>query len=131
MQRSLKQAEQGTGLVMLIEYDSRLVGIVGCNWIEPMNRSCEIGYWLDQDHLGQGIMTNATRRLINYAFDDLSLNRVSIPVAVENRKSRAIPERLGFKIEGIIREAEWLYDHFVDHILYGLLRSDWPNRPNA
>jgi ribosomal-protein-serine acetyltransferase len=42
-------------------------------------------------------------------------------------KSRAIPERLSFRIEGIMRQNEWLYDHFVDHVVYGMIRSDYVN----
>jgi ribosomal-protein-serine acetyltransferase len=70
-------------------------------------------------------MTKSCIAYINYAFNELKLNRVEIRCAVENSKSRAIPEGLGFKNEGTIREAEWLYDHFVDHIVYGMLARDW------
>ena len=70
-------------------------------------------------------MTKACRALIRYAFEQLQLNRVEIRVAVGNYKSRAIPERLGLVKEGMIREAEWLYDHFVDHIVYGVLAKEW------
>src|SRR3712207_6857835 len=51
-------------------------------------------------------------------------NRVSIACATENKKSCAIPERLGFRREGVQRQAEWLYDHFVDHVIYAALRSE-------
>jgi ribosomal-protein-serine acetyltransferase len=62
---------------------------------------------------------------VDYAFSGLKLNRVEIACATENKKSQAIPKRLGFTEEGIARQAEWLYDHYVDHIVYGLLASDW------
>ncbi|MDP9371062.1 MAG: GNAT family N-acetyltransferase, partial [Chloroflexota bacterium] len=41
------------------------------------------------------------------------------------RKSCAIPERLGFAREGTLRQVEWLYDHFVDHHVYGMLAAEW------
>lgn len=69
-------------------------------------------------------MGASVRRLTEFAFDALNLHRVSIAAAVENQKSRAIPERLGFRFEGVMREAEWLYDCFVDHALYARLRTD-------
>ncbi len=70
-------------------------------------------------------MTKALNALIQYGFEELGLNRIQIKVAVENKKSRALPERLGFTQEGIIRQAEWLYDHYVDHVMYGLLADEW------
>ena len=76
-------------------------------------------------------MTEACRIYTCHAFATWNLNRVEIRCAVENRRSRAIPERLGFQSEGTIREAEWLYDHFVDHVIYGMLASDWSGRVSA
>ncbi len=70
-------------------------------------------------------MTGATRAMTQHALVDLGLNRVEIRAAVENKKSRAIPERLGFLFEGVERDGEWLYDHFVDLAVYGMLAADW------
>src|SRR3712207_8949375 len=58
------------------------------------------------------------------SFLELGLNRVGIACAVENEKSCAIPERLGFRNEGVQRQAEWLYDRFVDHVGYAVLAKD-------
>jgi ribosomal-protein-serine acetyltransferase len=63
--------------------------------------------------------------MLEYAFSRLMLNKVEIRCATGNLKSCAIPQRLGFKQEGIIRQGEWLYDHFVDLNLYGLLVGEW------
>ena len=70
-------------------------------------------------------MTKVAKALTNYAFHHLNLNKVEIRAAVENKKSRSVPERLGFVNEGTIRQAEKLYDHYVDHIVYGVLASEW------
>jgi ribosomal-protein-serine acetyltransferase len=72
-------------------------------------------------------MTKACKAFVNYAIRDLKLNRVEIRVAIENTKSRAIPERLGFVQEGRIRKAEWIYDHYLDQYIYGMLAEDWDN----
>jgi ribosomal-protein-serine acetyltransferase len=121
----------GRGGVWVVTHSGTLCGVAGINSIEPVNRVCEIGYWLGHGHQGYGIMTRCVSRLIRHAFEDLDLNRIAIPVAVGNTRSRAIPERLGFRAEGVMREAEWLYDHFVDHVLYALVRSDWDGRSVA
>jgi ribosomal-protein-serine acetyltransferase len=63
--------------------------------------------------------------MVNYAFRELGLNRVEIQVATDNMRSRAIPERLGFTQEGILRDDVWLRDRFVDHVVYGMLAREW------
>jgi ribosomal-protein-serine acetyltransferase len=73
-------------------------------------------------------MTKVANALTEYAFKELYLNKVEIRAAVGNKKSRSIPERLGFFNEGCIRQAEWLYDHYVDHIVYGMLVNEWNER---
>lgn len=113
------------GLNCGIHYNGKLVGVVGYNLLDWPNRTGQIGYWLGKKYVGQGLMTRSVRGIINYGFYELDLNRIEIRVATENERSRAIPERLGFKKEGVLREAEWLYDHFVDHVVYGMLRSEW------
>lgn len=73
-------------------------------------------------------MTKAAKALTDYAFQELKLNRVDIRAAEGNSKSRAIPERLGFVCEGRIRQAEWLYDRYADHIVYGMLADEWTSK---
>ncbi|SHF97526.1 GNAT family N-acetyltransferase [Ornithinibacillus halophilus] len=113
------------GLNTGIIYNGELVGVAGFNKFDWNNGIGYIGYWLSKDYQGKGIMTRVVQALIDYAFEQLNLNRVDIRVAYENYKSRAIPERLGCRIEGQIRQAEWLYNHYVDHVIYGMLASDW------
>lgn len=89
------------------------------------HRSAQIGYWLGKDYQGRGIMTRAVIALVEYGFNRMGLNRVEIHAAVQNEKSRSMPEKLGFLNEGCIRQAEWLYDHYVDHMVYGMLAEEW------
>lgn len=121
----LEQHARNNGFHCCIWYDNRLAGVVGFLYADWINRKTELGYWLGPAFQGLGIMTKCCRSLVAYAFEVLEMNRVEIHVAVENHKSRAIPERLGFVQEGVIRDAEWLYDHYVDNAVYGMLRRDW------
>lgn len=114
-----------TSLNAGIFYHHKLVGMISVNRFDWTNRIGNIGYWLSADEQGAGIMTRAVRGLIDYSFDQFQLNKIEIRAAQNNKKSRAIPERLGFKKEGILRQAEWLYDHYVDHVVYGLLKHEW------
>ncbi|OXM82862.1 GNAT family N-acetyltransferase [Paenibacillus rigui] len=90
-----------------------------------LSKTADVGYWLAEEFQGNGIMTKVAKALTDHAFHDLSLNKVEIRAAAGNKKSRRIPERLNFVNEGRIRQAEWLYDHFVDHIIYGILAAEW------
>ena len=119
------QASQNNGTQLAIRLSSRITGIVGHHQIDWRNRLTSLGYWVGEAYQGRGLVTAASRALVSQAFDEACLNRVEIRCAVGNKKSRAIPERLGFSQEGILRDAEWLYDHFVDQIVYAMLARDW------
>ncbi len=103
----------------------QLVGMVNYAFIDGINRWAAMSYWLDEGHQRRGIITSCCRVLIGHGFDTLNLNRITIECAVENARSRAIPERLGFKEEGILQQIEWLGDHYVDHAIYGLLKANF------
>ncbi len=120
-----KSYAENKGLHTVIVYKDEIVGVAGFNEINWSNKITYIGYWLGQQYQGNGIMTRVAKALTDYAFNNLKLNRVEIRAAVENHKSRSIPERLGFVNEGEIRQSEWLYDHYVDHAVYGMLAKDW------
>ena len=108
-----------------IIYKDMIAGIIGFNHVDKRNKYAVIGYWLGEKYQNKGIMTKVTKCLIDISFNELMLNRIEIRVASENNKSKKIPEKLGFKIEGEIKEAEYLYDHYVNHIIYGIVAKDW------
>ncbi|MBZ0254930.1 GNAT family N-acetyltransferase [bacterium] len=102
-----------------------LVGVVGMDRIDWPNKTAEIGYWIGKGHEGKGLITRCSRFLVEFAFSELKLNRLEIRCAPNNLRSRKIPERLGFTMEGRLKQAEWLYDHYEDHVFYALLAEEW------
>ena len=128
--RSIEQAEDNNGLTLVIVCDGRIAGVIGQHYVDSLNRRTEIGYWIDFEHQGRGIVTRSTACLTDYAFREQDCNRVILQCAVGNLKSRAVAERLGFAQEGVLREAEWLYDHYVDLVVYSMLKRVWVMRPN-
>jgi ribosomal-protein-serine acetyltransferase len=122
---ALKQFAHNKGFVAGIWHEGRLAGVIGYQPIDWENRTTALGYWLGEEFQGQGLVTAACRALVDHAFVELKLNRVSIACATENKRSCAIPERLGFRREGVQRQAEWLYDHYVDYVVYATLASEW------
>lgn len=121
----LKQFADNNGFNTGILFQGELVGAIGLHYIDWRNRHTSIGYYLAKNAEGHGIMTRSVQALLNYAFNDLSLNRVEIRCGEGNLKSRAIPERLGFTMEGKIRDGELLYNKFHDLIVYGMLARNW------
>jgi ribosomal-protein-serine acetyltransferase len=122
------QAKTGLGLTFGLWWKDRLIGVAGFTWIARAHRGAAIGYWLDQQAEGRGHMTAAVSALLRHGFRELGLNRIEIRAGVRNRRSRAIPRRLGFRHEGTLRQAEWVDGRFVDHAIYGLLAAEWAER---
>ena len=122
---TIDQHRQGQGFVCGIFERSGLVGVCGYPPIAPRSSEATIGYWLAEGALGKGLVTRATSTLLDYAFDELSLEKVCIPVAVDNHKSRAVCERLGLDNDGIQPNAEDLYGAYVDHVLYYATPDSW------
>ena len=122
---ALQQFAEGNGFQAGIWYRGELAGVIGYHYVNRANRATSIGYWLGATFQGKGIMTRACRALVEYAFGELALNRIEVHCATGNTRSRAIPERLGFTVEGTLRQAEWLYDRYVDHVVYAMLAEDW------
>jgi ribosomal-protein-serine acetyltransferase len=123
--RALDQMRRSEGFHACIEYRGELAGVIGYVYLDPVNRRAELGYWLGEGFQGRGIMVRACRRLVEYSFRSLGLNRLEIRVDVENRKSRAVPERLGFVQEAVLREAVHEHDRHADLAMYAKLRSEW------
>lgn len=103
-----------------------LVGIVGLEACVHLHRSCELGYWLRRDATGRGLMTEAARTAIDFAFHHLGAHRVRVAAATDNHQSLQVIGRLGFRFEGILRQAEFCNRQWLDHAVFGLLHTDLP-----
>jgi ribosomal-protein-serine acetyltransferase len=123
-----RQAADNQGFQMAIVDHEEIVGVIGFHRVDWENRSAGIGYWIAEQAQRRGLVTRAVRALLSHAFDEWRLNRVEIRAGVGNARSRAIPERLGFVHEGVLREAERLGDRYVDHAVYALLAAEWAER---
>ena len=88
------------------------------------NKKTEIGYWLSESFQHKGIITQSGKALINYAFNEMNLNRIQLKAATGNLKSQQVAERLGFTKEGIERDGELHMRGFVDLVVFSLLKAD-------
>lgn len=125
IRRARSQASENDGFQAAIVLSDGIVGMVGYPGVDWANRSTRIGYWLDEAHQRRGIVTASVRVLVDHALGDWGLNRVEIHAATENRRSRAIPERLGFREEGTLRQAQLVNGRYLDCVVYSTLAADW------
>jgi len=106
----------------------KIVGVISFVLFNWASKRTEIGYWIDEDYEGKGIVTESCRVLIDYAFRELKINRIEIHCATENTRSRRIPERLNFKLDGVLRQSEWRHTRFFDMAIYSMLAEEWKNQ---
>ena len=130
IRRSLVAATAGTQYHYALLLDGELIGVVAFNEINKMDRCATIGYWLAKSKMGKGYMTAAVKALMDEGFQQLELNRIQARVATGNYPSQAVCDRLGLKKEGVSRQAEWLYDYYVDLTMNSILRSEWKAQPD-
>lgn len=123
-QREMENASRNS-LTTHIRVDGKLCGVIGLHAIDHRHKSTSIGYWLDAAYEGRGIMTRACRAMVTEGFRQHGLHRIEIRCATGNHKSAAVPLRLGFVEEGILRQAEWLCNRWVDLRVFGMLEQDW------
>jgi ribosomal-protein-serine acetyltransferase len=125
---SRKQLADNEGFQAAITERGRIIGSIGFHRVDWLHRASGIGYWLAADAQGRGTMTLAVTALLDFAFQAWRLNRVEIRAATENRRSRAIPEHLGFQLEGTLRQAEFVSGRYLDHAVYSMLSAEWGSR---
>ena len=125
VRRTHEQLASNNGFQTAVIEDGGIAGVIGFHGVSWQHRSTSVGYWLAESAQGRGTKTRAVRTLVDHAFGTWRLHRVEIRAAVDNTRSCAIPERLGFIQEGVAREAERVGDRCVDLAVYSVLASDW------
>ena len=125
IQGAKQRLSAGMEVSFMILNKGKVAGRIGLYYIDQQNKIASIGYWLGEEYQGKGIVTKACKEVIKHGFTELGLNRIEIKCATGNTRSQAIPERLGFTKEGILRQAELVNGQFHDLYLYSLLKQEW------
>jgi ribosomal-protein-serine acetyltransferase len=110
--------------IIALEGGRRFIGRCGMR-INPHANSGDIGYWIDAEFEGRGITRRATQALVSSAFSELGLQRVDLRTSVENKRSRALAERLGFSFEGIHARGLRFATRTDDLALYTVTAEQW------
>jgi RimJ/RimL family protein N-acetyltransferase len=102
--------------------------LIGCCYIrvnDPDRREANIGYELDPHEWGKGYATEASRKVLRFGFEELSLHRIWSQVIAENLRSGRVLVRLGMRLEGRLHESELIRDQWCDTLLYAILENEW------
>jgi ribosomal-protein-serine acetyltransferase len=124
IRKSMESEEKDGTFGLVIFFNDKMIGGIGIHNLDSTHRRAELGYWIDHRFQGKGIVMKCCKALIDHCFEKMGLNRVQINCNIENVRSRAIPERLGFTFEGTLRQAELVNGEFRDWAVYGLLADD-------
>ncbi len=119
---SLTEYAKGNALTCFIEYKGSIAGCIGFNTIDRSLKKAELGYWLSTKYQGNGVINRSAKYLVDYAFDNLGVEKVEIHVATGNRPSQKVCERLGSTLEGTIKNSITLYGEILDLNIYGIYK---------
>ena len=86
-------------------------------------KSCELGYWLSEEHWGKGIMTSAVKEFCTFVFENYDINRIDAEIFADNISSRRVLEKVGFSFEGLHKEKVYKYGKFMDEAVYALVKK--------
>jgi len=128
IQQSLIDQHDQRALSLGIFCDRQIIGGIGLHHWDHYLRKAEIGYWITKDFEGKGIITNCASRFIDFAFQKIGLNKIELRFMPHNQRSAAVAERLGAKVEGIIRQSHLFNGKLEDIVVTGILKEEWVHR---
>jgi RimJ/RimL family protein N-acetyltransferase len=106
--------------IFAIDINSEVVGAVGFQ--KPDTHKSEIGYWLNKKYWNRGIMTQALKLVTKFGFEKIGLRRIFATTFVQNKASRRVLEKSGYKLEGIMRKYHKKDNKFIDAAMYAKVR---------
>ena len=127
IENASKRWESGDSICLGLEWKSnqKLIGTVRLFSFHKQSKRAEIGYVLCRFYWGSGIMTEALNEFIHYAFSELKLNRLEADIDPDNKASAQLLVKLGFNLEGRLKQ-RWIVNGVVsDSEIYGLIRSEY------
>ena len=110
-----------------LESPDQHVGNISVWPTSQRERVGEVGYWVHTAEAGAGVATEAAARVLQTAFEELGLHRVTLRIAVGNDASERIAEKLGFAQEGLLRKEVLVNGAWLDHTLWAMLDEEYPN----
>lgn len=119
------QQDAQQALMLGIFEDKKLIGEVGMHQWEQELKKAQIGYWIAASHEGKGILKASLTRFFQYIFDSLDMNKLEVRFVPSNIRSAQLAERMGCKIEGVLRDNYFVNGKLEDLVVTGILRREW------
>jgi len=111
---------------LYLKENGKLIGTFELN-IDRKNMMGEIAFVLSKKYWNKGLMTEAVRKVIEFGFEKLNLNRIQARCMAENISSERVMQKAGMKLEGILREALFVKGRFWDMKMYSILKREYEN----
>ena len=131
IQQSQQQMHQQEALALGIFHGQQIIGGMGMHGWDHNLKKAQIGYWICKDWEGKGIISRCAERFLDFLFEKLSLNKVELHFMVQNSRSAAVAQRLGARIEGVIRQSLWNNGMLTDVVITGILKEEWEAHRSA
>ena len=124
-----RERQLGTGYGFGIFVEGQLVGEITLSSIQrgPFQNAF-IGYWVDEERAGEGLVPEATVTVLRFAFEELRLHRVEIAIVPRNRASRRVVEKLGLREESVAQRYLEIDGRWEDHVRYAVTSEEWAQR---
>lgn len=108
--------------------DNKILGCIYLNIHDEKARTAGIDYWIREDAWGNGYTTEASRKILNFAFDTLNINRIESCGGKDNPGTYKVMEKIGLKYEGERKEGIFYYYGGLENlVLYGITKEEYKN----
>jgi len=123
-----KEWKKGTKYRFGIVFNKEVIGTISLEDIKQDHKKAELGYWIGRPFWGKGITSEAVHLILDFAFNDLKLNRISAYTFTPNKASQKVLLKNGFKKEGLVRENVQKDGKFYDDYVFGLLKKEYKKK---
>lgn len=131
IQQSLTHQTNQRSMALGIIYKRKIIGSMGMhNWDHYLKKA-QLGYWISKEYEGQGIIYTCLLRFIDFLFERTQLHKLEILFMPDNIRSAKIAEKVGFRVEGVLRHSFLLNGTYKDLVLTGMLRNEWNGLPQG
>ncbi len=131
IQRTQTQLNNQEALELGIFLDKEIIGGIGMHAWDHFLKKAQVGYWIKKEYEGKGIVYRSLQHFIDFLFEKPGLNKIEIHFMPSNKRSAALAERMGCKVEGVLRQSYFFNGKLEDLVISGLLKSEWQPLPPA